>query len=375
MNTSSDVVKVLLGDRSYNIHVGAGLLNEAGTFLRSVIQQQQVAIVSDENVAGLHFRQLAESLSASGIKGELITVPAGEQAKNFKHLESLLNCLLELRVERSDAIIALGGGVIGDLAGFAASILRRGIDVIQIPTTLLAQVDSSVGGKTAINTRHGKNLVGSFHQPKLVLADTDVLGTLPKRDKRAGYAEVVKYGLINQPEFFDWLEKNGLRVLADDPDATRHAVMTCCRSKAKIISTDEREAGSRALLNLGHTFAHALEAEAAYEGRLMHGEAVAIGIVMAFDLSTRMGLCPAEDTERVRRHFAGVGLPVTAALIPGLHGVQPQTLVDHMRQDKKVSGGRLTFILARGIGQTFITADVNEQTVITTLAEYLKVSA
>ncbi len=375
MKTTPDVVEVSLGDRSYNIHVGAGLLIEAGALVRSAIQQPRVVIVSDENVAALHYARLAESLSTTAIEAELITVPAGEHAKSFEHLESLLDRLLELRVERGDAIIALGGGVIGDLAGFAASILRRGIDVIQAPTTLLAQVDSSVGGKTAINTRFGKNLVGSFHQPRMVLADTDVLATLPERELRAGYAEVVKYGLIDQPEFFGWLEKNGTHVLSGDPDATRHAVITSCRSKAEIVSADERETGSRALLNLGHTFAHALEAEVAYEGRLMHGEAVAIGIVMAFDLSTRLGLCPADDAARVRRHFNDVGLPVTAASIPGLESVRPQVLVDHMRQDKKVRGGRLTFILARGIGQAFITADVDEQTVITALEEDLAVSA
>ena len=375
MNTTRDIVEVLLGERSYSIHVGAGLLKEAGAFLRSAIQQKRIVIVSDRNVGSLYFRQLAESLSTSGIEGELITMPVGEQAKSFKNLEYLLDRLLELRVERSDAIIALGGGVIGDLAGFAASILRRGIDVIQMPTTLLAQVDSSVGGKTAINTRLGKNLVGSFHQPRMVLVDTAVLDTLPDRDKRAGYAEVVKYGLIDQPEFFEWLEKNGERVLANDPDATRHAVITSCRSKAKIVSVDERESGSRALLNLGHTFAHALEAEVGYEERLMHGEAVAIGITMAFDLSARMGLCPAEDAERVRRHFTDVGLPVTAAMIPGFQDVQPQTLLSHMHQDKKVSGGRLTFILARGIGQAFIKTDINEQTVITALTEDLRALA
>jgi 3-dehydroquinate synthase len=375
METTPNVVDVSLGERSYQIHVGTDILMETGKFLEPVLQQKRVVVVSDEIVIALHHARLADSLESSGIEHDSITLPAGEHVKSFKHLEMLLDRLLEMRVERGDAIVALGGGVIGDLAGFAASTLRRGVDVIQVPTTLLAQVDSSVGGKTAINTRFGKNLVGAFHQPKLVLADTETLATLPERDMRAGYAEVVKYGLIDQPDFFSWLESNGARVISGDPEATRHAVVSSCRAKARFVSADEREAGSRALLNLGHTFAHALEAEVAYEGQLMHGEAVAIGIVMAFELSTRMGLCPVEDAARVRRHIADTGLPTSATSISGLENVHPETLVGHMRQDKKVRGKQLTFILCHGIGQAFITSDVDEQAVIAMLGEEFAASA
>ena len=375
METTPNTVDVSLGERSYQIHVGTDILIEAGKLLEPVLQQKRVVVVSDENVIALHHARLADSLESSGIEHNSIALPAGEHVKSFQHLEMLLDRLLEMRIERGDAIVALGGGVIGDLAGFAASILRRGVDVIQAPTTLLAQVDSSVGGKTAINTRFGKNLIGTFHQPKLVLADTETLATLPDRDMRSGYAEVLKYGLIDQPDFFGWLEANGARVISRDPEATRHAVVTSCQAKARVVSADERENGSRALLNLGHTFAHALEAEVAYEGRLTHGEAVAIGIVMAFDLSTSLGLCPAEDAARVRRHIAGIGLPTSATSVPGLESIRPETLVGHMRQDKKVRGQRLTFILCHGIGQAFVTSDVDEQAVIAMLGEELAASA
>ena len=375
METTPNTVDVSIGERSYQIHVGTDILMEAGKLLEPVLQQKRVVVVSDENVIALHHARLADSLESSGIEHDSIALPAGERVKSFQHLEMLLDRLLEMRIERGDAIVALGGGVIGDLAGFAASILRRGVDVIQAPTTLLAQVDSSVGGKTAINTRFGKNLIGTFHQPKLVMADTETLATLPERDMRAGYAEVLKYGLIDQPDFFGWLEANGARVISKDPEATRHAVVTSCQAKARVVSADERENGSRALLNLGHTFAHALEAEVAYEGGLMHGEAVAIGIMMAFDLSTRLGLCPREDAARVRRHIAGTGLPTSATSVPGLERVRPETLVSHMRQDKKVRGKRLTFILCRGIGQAFVTSDVDEEAVIAMLGEELAASA
>ena len=371
MGTVGDVVEVSIGERSYRIHVGADVLAGAGDLLEAVLQRKRVAVVTDENVASLHHALLAASLDSSGIEHDMIALPAGEHVKNFDHLEMLLDRLLDKRVERGDAIIALGGGVIGDLAGFAASILRRGVDVIQAPTTLLAQVDSSVGGKTGINTRFGKNLVGAFHQPKLVLADTQTLATLSERDMRAGYAEVVKYGLIDQPDFFSWLEANGARVLAGDAEAVRYAVVTCCQAKARIVSADERETGVRALLNLGHTFAHALEAEVAYEGRLLHGEAVAIGMLMAFDLSVRLGLCPPEDAARARHHIADVGLPTATTSVPEFGDVRPDALIARMRQDKKVRDRRLTFVLTRGIGKAFTTSDVDEQAVIAMLGDDL----
>ncbi len=369
MPASPDVVEVALGDRSYRIHVGANVLETAGRLLAPVLRQKRVAVVTDENVAARHLPALAASLDSAAIAHESITLPAGERVKSFGHLETLLDRLLELRIERGDAVVALGGGVIGDLAGFAASVLRRGVDVVQAPTTLLAQVDSSVGGKTAINTRWGKNLVGAFHQPRLVLADTAVLETLPERDMRAGYAEVVKYALIDRPDFFAWLEANGARVISGDAGAARHAVVTSCRAKARIVSADERETGARALLNLGHTFAHALEAEAARGGGLSHGEAVAVGLVKAFELSCRLGLCGAGEVDRVRRHVADAGLPTAVAALPGLGGVRPEALLEHMRQDKKVRGGRLTFVLCEGIGRAFVASDVEEDAVIAVLRE------
>lgn len=375
MQTGTDVVDVALGDRGYRIHVGADVLETAGQLLAPVLRRRRVAVVTDENVAARHLAAFTAALDSSSIAHDSITLPAGEHVKSFAHFEALLDRLVGLRIERDDAVVAFGGGVIGDLAGFAASVLRRGVDVIQVPTTLLAQVDSSVGGKTAINTRRGKNLVGTFHQPRLVLADTSVLETLPRREMRAGYAEVVKYGLIDSPDFFAWLEANGARVVAGDAEATRHAVVASCRAKARIVSADEREAGSRALLNLGHTFAHALEAEAAYEGRLSHGEAVAIGMVKAFELSSRLGFCAAGEAARVRRHIADAGLPTAVASIPGFDAVRPETLLEHMRQDKKVRGGRLTFVLAKGIGRAFIASGVEEEAVVALLEEDLAAAA
>lgn len=375
MQTGPDVVDVALGDRGYRIHVGANVLKMAGQLLAPVLRRKRVAVVTDENVAARHLATFTAALDSSSITHDSITLPAGERVKSFAHFEALIDRLLGLRIERNDAIVAFGGGVVGDLAGFAASVLRRGVDVIQAPTTLLAQVDSSVGGKTAINTRRGKNLVGAFHQPKLVLADTSVLETLPRRETRAGYAEVVKYGLIDRPDFFAWLETNGARVVSGDAEATRRAVVTSCRAKARIVSADEREVGSRALLNLGHTFAHALEAEAAYEGRLLHGEAVAIGMVKAFELSSRLGLCAAGEVVRVRRHIADAGLPTAVASIPGFDAVRPETLLEHMRQDKKARGGRLTFVLAKGIGHAFIASDVEEEAVVALLGEDLAAAA
>jgi 3-dehydroquinate synthase len=334
-----------------------------------VLAGRRVAVVSDETVAALHLPELARSLASGGIEHHEIVVPPGEATKDFAVLQRLIDDLLGARIERGDAVIAFGGGVIGDLAGFAASILRRGVAVVQMPTTLLAQVDSSVGGKTGINTRHGKNLVGAFHQPRLVLADTGVLDTLPRRQAVAGYAEVVKYGLIDDPGFFAWLETNGGAVCAGERAARRHAVVTSCRAKARIVAADERETGSRALLNLGHTFAHALEAEAGYGGGLLHGEAVAVGMVLAFELSARLRLCPAADVERVRRHLASVGLPTRPPAAVGEDGAG--RLIDRMEQDKKVRDGQIAFVLAHGIGKAYVDRNVDRAEVRAVLDDSL----
>jgi 3-dehydroquinate synthase len=358
-----------LGARSYDILVGGGLIPRAGALIAPLLKERRVAIVTDATVGGLYLDELMRSLDTGGIRHDAVVLPPGEATKDFHHLEELCDRLLGLRVERGTMILALGGGVIGDLAGFAASILLRGLDFIQIPTTLLAQVDSSVGGKTGINTPQGKNLVGSFHQPRLVLADTDALDSLPRRELLAGYAEVVKYGLIGDPAFFAWLEGHGSDVIEGDPAARRHAVLTSCAAKAAIVAADERETGRRALLNLGHTFGHALEAECGYSGELLHGEAVAIGMVMAFELSARLGLCPSEDAARVARHLAAVGLPTSPAAIG--RGFDAARLVHHMHQDKKVKDGRLTFVLARGIGRAFLSREVEPAEVEGLLARAL----
>ena len=348
--------------RSYEIIIGEGLIADAAPYLEAVMTGRRVAVVSDENVAGHYLGALRTSLDSAGIESHEIIMPPGEGSKNFTQLEGLLDALLEARIERGDMVIALGGGVIGDIAGFAASILRRGVAVAQIPTTLLAQVDSSVGGKTGIDTRHGKNLVGSFHQPHLVLADITALDTLPRRELLAGYAEVVKYGLIDDPGFFGWLENNGADLWRGDHGALRHAVTVSCTAKARIVAADERERGVRGLLNLGHTFAHAIETAVGYGGDIVHGEAVAIGSVLAFDLSTRMGLCPPEDAGRVRRHLAASGLPTSLRQAIGGENdsrAVADRLVTIMGQDKKVVAGRITFVLARGIGAAFLEAEVD----------------
>jgi 3-dehydroquinate synthase len=351
-------LRVALGERSYDIVVGEEILAEAGRHMAPVLRQPRVFVVTDQRVADLHLAGLERALDEAGIDYDALVLPPGEQTKDFAHLEDLAGRLLDRKVERRCALVALGGGVIGDLTGFAAAILLRGIDFIQVPTTLLAQVDSSVGGKTGINMPQGKNLVGSFHQPRLVLADTEVLSTLPRRELLAGYAEVVKYGLIGDPEFFAWLEGHGVGVIDGDPAARRHAVVTSCAAKAAIVAADEREQGARALLNLGHTFAHAIEAETGYTDELLHGEAVAIGMVMAFELSERLGLCPAEDAARARRHLAAVGLPTGLESIAGRIWTAA-SLLDHMRSDKKVRGGRVAFVLARGIGRAFLSEEVD----------------
>jgi len=361
MSQNSDNTQILpvdLGARSYDIAIGPDLLDRAGKLIGERLGERQAVIITDSNVGPLYAERLEASLAEAGHRGRTIQIDAGEQSKSFLYLETLLNDLLSEGLERGTVLIALGGGVIGDLTGFTASIALRGIEYVQIPTTLLAQVDSSVGGKTAINSPHGKNLVGTFYQPRLVVADTSTLKTLPARELGAGYAETVKYGLLGDPAFFDWLEQNGgEKVLSGDAEAQVRAIVRACEMKAEIVNQDERETGRRALLNLGHTFAHALEAETGMGETLLHGEAVSIGMVLAFDLSVALGLCPAEDAERVRSHFQSVGLPVT--LPPHPEGNwDAATLIDHMRRDKKVQDGRTTFVLVRGIGDAFLTNDV-----------------
>ena len=350
-------VSVALGARAYDIHVGRGLLPRAGELCAPLLKQRRVFVVTDSTVAALYLAPFTASLTASGIRVDHTIIPAGETSKDFAHLEQVLDAMLAAKCERGTMIVALGGGVVGDLAGFAASVLLRGVDFIQVPTTLLAQVDSSVGGKTGINTKAGKNLVGAFHQPRLVLADTDVLASLPRRELLAGYAEVAKYGLLGDVGFWAWLEGNGAAALAGDEAShalLRHCIVTSCEAKARIVAADEKESGERALLNLGHTFGHAFEAEMGYGGALLHGEAVAIGMVMAFALSARLGLCPAADVERIRRHFVAVGLPVAPPRIGPRGSITPAMLMAHMTQDKKMKDGALTFVLARGIGKAFL---------------------
>jgi len=357
MNGARDRVSVPLGARSYDILVGPGLIGQAGELLRPMLKEPRVVVVTESHVARLHLDALTRALEKAGIKSDTIILPPGEETKSFAHLDALCARILDCGIERQSTLLALGGGVIGDITGLAASILLRGIGFVQMPTSLLAQVDSSVGGKTGINVRQGKNLVGSFHQPRLVLADTTVLDTLPRRELLAGYAEIVKYGLIDDPDFFAWLEAQGADVIDGNEAARRHAITTSCRAKARIVGADEREAGIRALLNLGHTFAHALEAECGYSGELLHGEAVAIGMVMAFDLSAQLGLAPLEDAARVRRHLASIGLPTAPGAIAG-RGWSRERLIGHMRHDKKVAGGEIGFVLARGIGRAFHPAHV-----------------
>ncbi|MGE0212366.1 MAG: 3-dehydroquinate synthase [Parvibaculaceae bacterium] len=363
-------VEVSLGERSYRIHIGPGLLARAGDLLKPHLKRPYVVVVTDENVARHHLRPLSSALEASGIRTASVTLPAGERSKSFAELARLSDRLLELGVERKDCVIALGGGVIGDLVGFAAAILRRGVSFIQVPTSLLAQVDSSVGGKTGINSPLGKNLIGAFHQPLAVLADIDTLATLPRRELAAGYAEVAKYGLLGDAAFFSWLESNRDAVLSGDGPALAQAIATSCEAKARIVAEDETETGVRALLNLGHTFGHALEAATGYGDRLLHGEGVAVGMAMAFRFSARLGLCAPSDAERMAGHLAGAGLPTRLSDVPGALP-DAAALLAIMRQDKKAEAGRLTFILVRGIGQAFISRDAEERDVVAFLKEEL----
>ena len=353
-----ETVHVPLGTRAYDIRIGAGLLARAGTEIAPLLRRPRIAVVTEERVAALHLPALAASLAGAGIAMTALQLPPGEATKGWAGLERTVEWLIGEQVARDDLVLALGGGVIGDLAGFAAAILRRGVGFVQLPTSLLAQVDSSVGGKTGINSPAGKNLIGAFHQPRLVLADTALLDTLPVRDFLAGYAEVAKYGLLGDADFFAWLEANAARIAAGDPEARLHAVRRSCEMKAEIVVRDETEQGDRALLNLGHTFGHALEAATGYSGRLLHGEAVAIGCALAFDLSARLGLCPQEAPSRVAAHLAAMGMRRQLADIPG-DLPDAAALVGLMAQDKKVRDGRLAFVLAHDIGAAFVSRDVD----------------
>lgn len=354
-------VSVGLGNRSYDILVGESLLTHTSRALTQLVGGRRCAIVTDDHVAALHLPQFEAMLKKLGARVSTITLPAGETTKSFSQLENLCGKILDLKITRNDMIIALGGGVIGDLTGFAASITRRGIDFIQAPTTLLAQVDSSVGGKTAINVPQGKNLIGAFYQPRLVLADTSVLKTLPERERMAGFAEIVKYGLICDPQFFQWLSDNGHDVLVGESAALRHAVARSCQIKAETVAADERETGRRALLNLGHTFGHAIEAHAGYDGRILHGEAVSIGMVMAHQVSHSLGYMASKDLDIVLAAFETLGLPRRVERF-GLNDLTAEEMLHHMGQDKKNVDDRITLILSRGIGQAFLTRDVQSQT-------------
>ena len=350
-------VKVALGERAYDIVIGRHQITTLGARSAALKPGAKAAIVTDDTVAGLHLAAVEAAVAAGGVAASRVIVEAGENTKSFAGFERVCEALIAARVERGDLVLALGGGVVGDLAGFAAATVRRGLDYIQVPTTLLAQVDSAVGGKTAINSRHGKNLVGAFYQPILVVADTAVLDTLPARQFRAGYAEVVKYGLLGDAGFFAWLEANVKEVFAGGA-AREHAIATSCRMKAAIVARDERETGDRALLNLGHTFGHALEAAAGFSDRLLHGEAVALGTALAAEFSARLGTLAPEAVARVTRHLAATGLPVSLADVPG--GLpDADRLMELMSQDKKVRRGRLTFVLLRDIGAAYISNDVD----------------
>ncbi len=351
-------VPVDLGARAYEVLIGDGLIDQAGARIAPLLRRARTAVVADETVARLHGERLRAALAGAGIEASFVVIQPGESSKSFEGLAELCDRLLALELDRGDVICAFGGGVVGDLAGFAAAIYKRGVDFVQIPTTLLAQVDSSVGGKTAIDTPRGKNLIGAFHQPRLVLADLGVLASLPDREMRCGYAEVLKYALLGDFAFFEWLETNGPAVLAREPGPLAHAVARSVEMKAEIVAEDEREAGRRALLNLGHTFGHALEAEMGFGDGLLHGEAVGLGMAMAFRFSASQAICPGQDAARAERAIAAAGLPVRMSQARA----QPfavQALIGHMVQDKKAEDGRITLILARGLGQAFTAKTVD----------------
>jgi 3-dehydroquinate synthase len=363
-----DRLRVELGGRGYDILVGPQLIERAGPEILPLMRRRQAVIVSDEIVAGHCLAALRDSLSEVGITHHTVLLPPGEETKDLTHFGRLVEDILTVGIERGTMLIALGGGVVGDVTGFAAATLLRGIDFVQIPTTLLAQVDSSVGGKTGINTHIGKNLIGAFYQPRLVLADTSVLPSLPRRELLAGYAEIVKYGLIRDADFFAWLEAEGSSVCALVPDALRRSVMTSCEMKADIVAGDEREEGDRALLNFGHTFGHVLETETGFSSRLLHGEAVALGMALAFDFAAQLGVVSTDEATRVRRHLDGSGLPTRLAQI-GLAGISADRLIGHMSKDKKVREGRITLILPRRIGDAFVMKDAPTERLRDFLAE------
>jgi len=373
MRSDCVVVPVSFGPRSYDIVIGRGVVSTLGTRIAALRPGTKAFIVTDDNVAHHTMPAAEASLKRAGVAAARLIVAPGEASKSYPVFERLCEAILDAQIERGDLVIALGGGVIGDLAGFAAAVVRRGLDYVQVPTTLLAQVDSSVGGKTAIDSPHGKNLIGAFHQPILVIADTALLDTLPPREFRAGYAELVKYGLLGDAGFFGWLEVYWRDIFAAEVSgnsAREHAVAVACRGKAGIVARDERETGERALLNLGHTFGHALEAACGFSDRLLHGEAIAIGMVLAFEFSARRGLVPAPAAERVKRHLAEVGLPTEPSAITGpLPAVE--RIMELIAQDKKVRRGMLTLILVRSIGSAFIEAGVDEREIRAFLSEKL----
>lgn len=346
-----------LGERAYDIIVGRGLIARADSLAAEILRGRHAIIISDSTVGPLYGSNLATACETICRRCDQLTVPAGEASKSMQVLAALLEEILALGVDRDVVLIALGGGVVGDLVGFAAASLLRGVDFIQVPTSLLAQVDSSVGGKTGVNAAAGKNLIGAFHQPQLVLADTETLNTLSDRELRAGYAEVIKYGLLGDANFFEWLEANGSAVLTRDPDALAHAVMTSCSAKARIVEADEREAGKRALLNLGHTFAHAFEAIAGYDGTLLHGEAVGTGMVLAYELAVEMGLCNGQEAGRARAHIGASGLATRLNDLPVREATNDQ-LVAIMKRDKKARQGHMRFVLPRSIGDSFVCDEV-----------------
>ena len=367
---SVETVHVPLEDRAYDVRIGAGLIDRAGAEIAPLLSSGRVSILTDSRVAAAHLGALEGGLDAAGIAHAALTLPEGETTKSWAMLEKSVEWLLSERIERNGMVVALGGGVIGDLAGFASAILRRGVRFVQVPTSLLAQVDSSVGGKTGINSPQGKNLVGAFHQPSLVLADIAALETLTDRDFLAGYGEVVKHGLLGDAKFFEWLEDNGPALKAGDLALRTHAVRRSVEMKADIVVRDETEQGDRALLNLGHTFCHALEAATGYSDRLLHGEGVAVGCALAFEVSARAGLCSQEDPSRVRAHLRAMGMKTDLADIPG-DLPDAAALIDLMGQDKKVIDGQLRFIMARGIGEAFVTSDIPLDLVSDVLSEAL----
>ncbi len=360
-------VRIELGERSYPLFIGKGILGHAGELLRPYVRSRSAFIITDRNVETLYLTKLTDCLSAAGFSVRSFVVPASETSKSFAAAEGLLEAILEAGCDRHSFLVALGGGVVGDLTGFCASVLLRGIDFVQVPTTLLSQVDSSVGGKTAVNARAGKNLIGSFHQPRAVLIDTETLYTLDSRQMRAGYAEVAKYGLISDASFWKELEEKGRDVLALDDEACRFAIERSCRIKAEVVAADEKEeTGCRALLNLGHTFGHAFEAESGMDGTILHGEGVAVGCVAAAELSARLGMCGAETAERIRAHFRAAGLPVSVPAYP------VPDLLAHMEKDKKTLDGRLNFVLLKSIGEAVLVRDVDRCLVSETLQKIME---